>query len=202
MALEAAPAHLRDEAGVYALEASGYRLLRASRNGFHCLIERETADAFEPRCFDDEGSATVLPVALFRAEQRARGVAQSVIDREVADRFRRGQFIAPRRVGICYMLSTHNVVVVDRGADRVQRVGPRLLFYAPHLSNAAVGATPDLESRLLVIDEQSATAMIVVPVVSAKRTRSNYFSPGSTSPLSRSRSATLPDAAPRHALVE
>ncbi len=40
ISLEAAPAHLRDDAGVYVLESSGYRLARASRNGFHCIIER------------------------------------------------------------------------------------------------------------------------------------------------------------------
>jgi hypothetical protein len=202
ISLEAAPAHLRDDAGVYVLESSGYRLARASRNGFHCIIERIIATAFEPRCFDAEGSETLLPVVLFRAELRARGAKRAAIEREVAARFQRGEFSAPRRVGICYMLSTHNVVVVDGESRRVQRVGPRLLFYAPNLGSADLGATPDLEARMLVIDENSATAMIAVPVVSAKRTRANYLSPEGASPLSRSVTTAAAEAAPQHGFAD
>src|ERR1043165_4843235 len=72
-ALEAAPEHLRPDAGVYVLDSTGYRRARASRTPFNRLLQRETGGAFEPRCFDAEGSATLLPVIFFRAEQRARG---------------------------------------------------------------------------------------------------------------------------------
>ena len=195
-ALEAAPEHLRHDAGVYVLDSTGYRRVRASRNGFNCLIERDLPDAFEPRCFDAEGSATVLPVVFFRAEQRSRGATRAYIDREVRERYQNGEFIAPRRVGICYMLSTRNAVMDD---GKVQRVGPRLLFYAPHLSNADLGTTQDLESRVLVIDEASASAMIVVPVTTARRTRINYLSPESTTPLSQSPDLVLTESESRDA---
>jgi hypothetical protein len=200
LALEAAPAHLRDGAGVFVLEASGYREARASRNGFNCLIEREVAAAFEPRCFDAEGSATLLPVTLFRAARRARGVPRTALDREVAERYRRHEFLAPRRAGVCYMLSSQNVVVVDRVTQKVQRVGPRLLFYAPNVGSEDLGATPDLEARLLVTDELSAGAMIVVPVASARRTRVHYFSPENQGPLTRARDEKIAEAVPRHGL--
>ncbi|HET9863802.1 MAG TPA: hypothetical protein VFP37_10195 [Steroidobacteraceae bacterium] len=196
-ALEAAPEHLRADAGVYVLTSMGYRRVRESRNGFNCLIERDLPGAFEPRCFDAEGSATLLPVIFYRAEQRARGATRAYIERQVKERFEKGEFIAPRRVGICYMLSTRNAVV-DNG--KVARVGPRLLFYAPHLSNADLGTTPDLESRMLVVDEDSATAMIVVPVSSARRTRINYLSPDDMSPLTQSQDETVADSDPRDAL--
>ncbi|HKU89186.1 MAG TPA: hypothetical protein VJP84_05315 [Steroidobacteraceae bacterium] len=39
-ALEAAPAYLRADAGVYVLERDGYRQVRGSRNGFNCLVDR------------------------------------------------------------------------------------------------------------------------------------------------------------------
>jgi hypothetical protein len=196
-ALEAAPEHLRHDAGVYVLDSMGYRRVRASRNGFNCLIERDLPGAFEPRCFDAEGSATLLPVVFFRAEQRSRGATRAYIDREVKERYEKGEFIAPRRVGICYMLSTRNAVMDD---GKVQRVGPRLLFYAPNLSNADLGTTPDLESRVLVVDEASASAMIVVPVTTARRTRINYLSPESTTPLSQSPELILTESEPRDAL--
>jgi hypothetical protein len=200
VALEAAPDHLRAGAGVYVLEAGGYRLARASRNGFHCLIEREMPTAFEPKCFDAEGSDTVLPVILFRAEQRARGVVEGEIDRAVTARFDRGEFVSPRGVGICYMLSTRNVVVTDRASHAVARVGPRLMFYAPYIRNADLGAAPAMDSRVMVTQEGSQSAMIVVPVVSAERIRTYYLSPDGLTPLTRSPAVADADAPRRESL--
>jgi hypothetical protein len=136
-------------------------------------------------------------VIFYRAEQRARGATRAYIERQVKERYEKGEFIAPRRVGICYMLSSRNAVV-DNG--RVARVGPRLLFYAPNLSNADLGSTPDLESRMLVVDEASAAAMIVVPVTSARRTRTNYLSPDDMTPLTQTPDDTVADSGPRDAL--
>lgn len=195
-ALEAAPEHLRPDAGVYVLDSTGYRRVRASRNGFNCLIQRDIPGAFEPRCFDVEGSATLLPVIFFRAEQRSRGATAAYIDREIKERYQTGEFVAPRRVGICYMLSTRNAVLEN---GKVTRVGPRLMFYAPNISNADLGTTQDLESRMMVVDEASATAMIVVPVTSARRTRINYLSPDDMTPLSRSKEDTTAEADARDA---
>jgi len=198
-ALEAAPLHLRKESGVFVLGGMGYRRVRDSRNGFNCLVQRDLPGAFEPRCFDAEGSATLLPVILFRAERRADGMQRERVDREVAARFQRGDFIAPRRVGICYMLSLRNVVW-DEGARRFARIGPRLLFYAPNLRSADLGARPDLESRLLLIDEASESTMIVVPVASERRTRVYYLSPDNLTPLTRANDVTLADSVPRDGL--
>jgi hypothetical protein len=196
-ALEAAPEHLRADAGVYVLSSMGYRRVRPSRNGFNCLIEREIPGAFEPRCFDAEGSATLLPVIFYRAERRSRGATRAYIEREVKERFQKGEFVAPRRVGICYMLSTRNAVVEG---GKLARVGPRLLFYAPNISNADLGTTPDLESRMMVVDEASASAMIVVPVTTARRTRVNYLSPDDSTPLSRTQDEAIAESGPRDAI--
>jgi len=195
-ALEAAPSHLRDEAGVYVQDNTGYRRVRDSANGFNCLVAREIPAAFEPRCYDAEGSASLLPVLLFRAGQRARGMAAADIDREVAARYTRGEYFAPRRIGVCYMLSMRNVVVVDRSLAYVGRVGPRLMFYAPNLRNQDLGATPDLEARFLVADEATQASMIIVPVVSARRARTFYYAPEALTPLTESRVSASADTAP------
>jgi hypothetical protein len=199
-ALEAAPPHLRSDAGVFVLGDTGYRRVRDSRNGFNCLIERDIAAAFEPRCFDAEGSATLIPVALFRAEQRARGVPAARIAFEVRERYARGEFTPPHRVGICYMLSARNLVVDDQAADKVVRVGPRLMFYAPNLSSADFGTTADLSSRFLIGDEATQSAMIIVPVVSARRTRVNYLYPDDPAPLTQSPATVSNDTTPRNSL--
>ena len=195
-ALEAAPSHLRDEAGVYVLDSTGYRRVRESANGFNCLVTREIPAAFEPRCYDAEGSASLLPVVLFRAGQRAKGVTGAEIEREVAARYTRGEYFAPRRVGVCYMLSMRNIVVVDRAISLVGRVGPRLMFYAPNLRNEDFGATADLEARFLVADEATQASMIIVPVVSARRARTFYYAPEALSPLSESRVSASVDERP------
>jgi hypothetical protein len=95
------------------------------------------------------------------------------------------------------MLSARNAV--EEGG-KATRVGPRLLLYAPNVSNADLGTTPDLESRVVVVDEASATAMIVVPVTSARRTRINYLSPDDMNPLSRTQDETVAESGPRDAL--
>jgi hypothetical protein len=195
-ALEAAPSHLREEAGVFVQGDTGYRRVRESTNGFNCLVAREIPAAFEPRCYDAEGSASLLPVLLFRAGQRARGVPTVDIDREVAARYTRGEYFAPRRTGVCYMLSMRNIVIVDRAIAHVGRVGPRLMFYAPNLRNEDLGATPDLEARFLVADEATQASMIIVPVVSARRARTFYYAPEALTPLSESGVSASADAAP------
>lgn len=163
-ALEAAPPHLRDAAGVYVLEKSGYRQARPSHNGFNCLIEREYAGQSSPECFDAEGSKAFLPVIFFRAEQSARGVTPPDIERAVAERYQRHQFVAPQRVGICYMLSEHNLVVLDRATGSIGHVGPHLMFYAPNGRAADFGATPDMAAHFIIADEGTPGALIIVPV--------------------------------------
>ncbi len=166
-ALEAAPAHLRADAGVYVLERNGYRQARQSRNGFNCLVDRELLDDFAPMCFDAEGSATLIPAILFRATERARGASHADVERELAKRYAEGKFVAPRRVGICYMLSERNVVITDRKAEKVGHVGPHLMFYAPNLRNGDLGASDDFASHFIVADEGTPGAMIIVPVATA-----------------------------------
>src|SRR3954447_23120492 len=83
-ALEGAPSHLREEAGVLVLRAKGYERLRESRNGFNCLLVREWGRSFEPTCFDAEGSRTILPVVLYQVELRASGKSDEEIDAAVA----------------------------------------------------------------------------------------------------------------------
>jgi hypothetical protein len=167
-ALEAAPAHLRAGAGVYVLKSGGYERVRESRNGFTCIVERSVASSFEPECFDPEGTETVLPVVLYRAELRAKGESLADIEHAVGDAFLSGRFRAPRRIGICYMLSTKNVVLMDRETGSVGPIPPHLMFFVPYLTNADFGATPDFESHFIIADEGTPSALLIVPVGSGQ----------------------------------
>jgi hypothetical protein len=164
IALSAAPEHLRAAAGVYVLRPTGFVRVRESRNGFNCLINRELPDSFEPECFDAEGSATLVPIILYQTKLRSQHRSAEEIARAVGLGFSSGRFRAPGHTGICYMLSTRNVVVMDRKTGRVGAVGPHLMFYAPYSLNTEFGATPDLKAHFLIADEGTPFAMAIVPV--------------------------------------
>jgi hypothetical protein len=164
-ALEGAPPHLRADAGVYVLKKIGYVRARETRNGFNCLLVREWAKTFEPTCFDSEGSATILPVILFRYDLLAKGASFDELDAAVGEGYRTGKFRAPRRVGVAYMLSTRNTVVLDSKTRKVGGAPPHLMFYSPYLTSADFGATEhESGSHFLISEEGTPTAMIIVPV--------------------------------------
>lgn len=164
-ALEGAPPHLRARAGVYVLRRNGYVRARETGNGFNCLLVREWAKTFEPTCFDSEGSATILPVILFRYELLANGASFEDVDASVAEGYRSGKFRAPRRVGVAYMLSRRNIVVLDHKTRKAGSAPPHLMFYSPYLTSADFGATEhESGSHFLIADEGTPVAMIIVPV--------------------------------------
>src|SRR5215213_2560782 len=110
LAESAAPPPVAHAAAVFVLGPKGYKKVRDGSNGFTCLISRQRRDTLEPECFDAEGTATVVPVRMFVEAQRAAGVDDATIDRQVEEGYRSGRFVAPRKPGIVYMLSPHNYV--------------------------------------------------------------------------------------------
>jgi len=167
-ALAAGPPHFAAQAGVYLLAADGYRLARPSRNGFHCLVLRSRPGAFEPECFDAEGSATLLQEDLLRAKLSMAGRTAEEVDREIAAAWSAGRLRAPRRPGINYMLSPENRVPVDdRGTIAPYR--PHVMFYVPYLTNDDLGARAgEPGSPVFVINEGAPGAYAIVPVTSAE----------------------------------
>src|ERR1700746_3518075 len=103
LALNAAPEHLRKSAGVYVLERHGFVKIRESTNGFTCIVNRDHPLSLKPVCFDAEGTATILPKILRVGELLMQGKAMSEINAEIAEGFRTGKYIAPRRSGVAYM---------------------------------------------------------------------------------------------------
>lgn len=160
-ALEAGPASIADGAGVWVLEAAGYVQARPSENGFHCLVGRSVPGSFEPQCFDEEGSATILKEVLLAAELRAGGLGPEEVERGVAAAYAAGRLRAPSRPGINYMLSERNLVPVDeKGTVRPYR--PHVMFYVPYLTNRDLGAGPG--SPVFVVGEGTPSAYAIVPV--------------------------------------
>ncbi len=161
-ALAACPAKLRQGAGVYVLTSAGFELERESTNSFHSIVQRSQPGAFEPQCLDAEGSATTLEAILLRTRLRMAGAGQDEIDRVLGQAWARGELSAPRRPGINYMLSERNRVPID--AETVIPYQPHVMFYAPYLSNADLGAEPMGSAPVFVVNEGQPNAYVIVPV--------------------------------------
>jgi hypothetical protein len=159
LALAALPEPLRAGAGVYVLGPKGYRLARQGTSGIHCLVGRDRPDTQEPICWDKEGSETILPLALAKAEWRAAGASEQEIDRRQHEGFATGKFRAPRRAGVSYMLSTENWVF---NGQRVVKYHPHVMVYAPYVTNADIGATGKDPNAPWVLNEGSPHAYIIV----------------------------------------
>lgn len=165
LAESAAPPEIAASAGIWALARHGYEQVRASSNGFVCLVERSAPGNLEPICYDEEGAAAILPVTLEVAALRASGLDSAEVERRIADGYRSGRFRAPSRSGVAYMLSAATRFV-DPASGRTVPVGPHLMFYAPYLHDAQLGGLSEERAgpRHLpfVIDSGKPSAYIVV----------------------------------------
>ena len=142
LALSAAPEHLRKGAAVYVLERNGFVKVANSTNGFTCIVNRDRPLNQKPVCFDGEGTATILPKILRVGELLMQGEPMSKIDAEIAEGFRTGKYIPPRRVGVAYMLSG-DIRTFNPRTGKVESFPPHIMFYAPNLTNADLGTTPE-----------------------------------------------------------
>lgn len=140
MALSAAPPELQADAGVYVLERSGFVLVRASRNGFNCLVERDN-HVTAPVCYDAEGSRTNLQASLERARIVASGVDGASADRMIDAEYHAGRLRPPAKPGIAYMLS-HEFVKLDPKTGKAKILyPPHVMVYAPFLRNEDIGVS-------------------------------------------------------------
>ncbi|GLQ99378.1 hypothetical protein [Dyella mobilis] len=138
MALSAAPAELRVDAGVYVLESSGFVLARPSRNGFNCLVERDI-NVTAPVCYDAEGSRTTLQASLERARITMGGADAASVDRMIDAEYSAGRLHAPAKPGIAYMLSRDFVRLDPKTGVAKPLYPPHVMVYAPFLRNEDIG---------------------------------------------------------------
>lgn len=166
IALSAAPEHLRADAGLYLLTATGYEQARESQNGFTCIVNRDHPRVLKPTCFDAEGSATIVPKIVRFGELMMTGMPLQEIRETINAGFADGTFISPRRPGIAYMLSNYNRPF----NPQTQQLGwfpPHYMFYAPNLTSEDIGFSPQAfqqNRRLPFIGYQGPHGYMIVPV--------------------------------------
>lgn len=154
-ALSAAPPTLRKGATVYLLDPKqGYRLSRQGTSGVTCIVERtawELADfrndIYIPLCYDAVGARTYLQVIMDAAALRAGGMGPAALKAEIEKRYGDKTYTVPGKAGVSYMVAPVMRTVGPPDMNVHTMSMPHLMFYAPHVTNADIGAAPDLSDH-------------------------------------------------------
>ena len=165
LALSAAPTHLRDGATVWVLDKSGYAIAKKGGNPFACVVSRRAGDLF-PVCWDAEGTRSLLPLDVEDAQLRLSGKSGSEIEAIVMERFKSGQYHAPSRAGIAYMLSPIRYRIDEHGGVTRTTSNPHLMFYGPNLTDTDVGGA---RGAFVFINRVGPDGMMIVPVGQKER---------------------------------
>jgi hypothetical protein len=165
LALNAAPAHLRDGAAVWVLDSTGYVKARDGRNAFSCIVSRRGGDLF-PVCWDAEGSKALMPIDIADGAMRLGGAANAAIEKKIAEGFADGHFRAPAKPGLAYMLSPLRYKIDESGAVTRSNPNPHVMFYGPGLTDADVGG---VRGSVLFMNKVGPDGMIIVPVGQKER---------------------------------
>ena len=165
LALSAAPKHLREQAAVWVLDATGYTTARPGTNAFTCIVSRRGGDLF-PVCWDAEGTRALAALDVDDAKLRLEGKSGAEIEALVADRFKRGEYHPPSRAGIAYMLSPMRYRIDEHGAVTRTASNPHLMFYGPNLTDGDIGGA---RGGLVFINRTGPDGMMIVPVGQKER---------------------------------
>lgn len=184
-ALSSLPPYLRADATVYLLDPDkGYYVARKGSNGFVCFVSRTEWEWGEFRndiasaiSYDAEGARSIFPVYQAVAAMRASGKYTALqIKSIITDRVKKGVCKAPARQGISFMLGpimrSYNGPTADY-KEVINMHMPHYMFYAPGVTNADIGNTPDVSQPGPFIANASAPVLgerkapfgyIIVPV--------------------------------------
>jgi hypothetical protein len=157
----AAPAEISTKATVYLLEPTGYVKVREGTNGFSCFVDRQHPLNLEPTCFDAEGSATTLLTRLFAEELRAQGKSEKEVNTAIQAGYKSGKFLAPRKPGIVYMMSSSGYLY-NAQSNQLVHMSPHLMFYAPYATDKEIGSPPASVDMPHIIRPGQPDAYIVV----------------------------------------
>jgi hypothetical protein len=162
LARSAAPASVSADARVLVLADTGFLVAVEGSNGVTCIVNRSWPTSLEPHCFDAEASATILPIELRRTVLYQRGIAEAEVERDIARMIASGEFRAPRRPAVSYMMSEGQQLVGDDGKP-AGRWRPHIMIYYPYLKNSDVGfgRIPDMKVGM-VTDEAAPTSSLMI----------------------------------------
>lgn len=184
-ALSAVPPQLRDRASVYLLDpGKGYYLSRQGSSGITCIVQRTAwelvdfrDDIYIPLCYDAAGTGTYLKVIMDAAALRVRGMGPDELKAEIERRWGDGTYTVPEKDGLSYMVSPVFRTIGPPDLKVHTMAMPHLMFYAPYVTNADIGAVPDLADHASLLypfierqgnDEQSYMIQLIGEAEKAK----------------------------------
>jgi len=191
-ALSALPPYLRANATVYLLDPNkGYYVGRKGSNGFICFVSRTEWEWGEFRndiaaaiSYDTEGARAIFPVYQDLAAMRASGkYTAAQIKIIMTDRIKKGVYKAPARQGVSFMLGPVMRSYNGPTSDYKKVINmhmPHYMFYAPYVTNADIGNTPDAAKdgpfvanagAPVLGERKSPFGYIIVPVGAAEKTK-------------------------------
>jgi hypothetical protein len=188
-ALSALPPYLQANATVYLLDPNkGYYVARKGSNGFICFVSRTEWEWGEFRndiasavSYDAEGARTIFRVYQDLAAMRASGKYTALqVKNIITDRIKKAIYKTPARTGVSFMLGPvmRNYTGSADQKDVMTMNMPHYMFYAPCVTNADIGNTPDgREDGPLIVNSaapflgarKSPFGYIIVPVGQTKK---------------------------------
>jgi hypothetical protein len=160
LALSAAPPQVQADAAVWVLEQNGFTLVKKGANAFSCIVARRGGDLF-PVCWDAEGTASLMRIDLDDAALRVAGKSGSEVEGTIRNRFTSGEYRAPRRPGVAYMLSPLRYRIDERGQVTRSPVNPHVMFYGPNLTDGDIGG---VRGSYVYMNKVGPDGMMIVPV--------------------------------------
>ena len=159
LAKSAGLAPWNEEATIYVLGPEGYFKAKEGTNGFSCMVGRSDPGTRWPVCFDAIGSETILPRYIREAELRVQGKTEEEVRQDTARRFLSGEYRAPSRTGISYMLS--NEAITSNGRELIL-APPHLMIYAPNVTSEEIGAVANDPHSPMALFEGDPHGYIIV----------------------------------------
>jgi hypothetical protein len=155
LALSALPPALRNDATVHVLDpAKGYRPVGKGSSGVTCIVQRTVwesgelrDDIYIPLCYDAAGTSTYLKVIMDAAALRAQGVQAGALKAEIDKRWADGTYKVPDKAGVSYMLAPVQRTISPPDLQVHTVTMPHVMFYAPGVTHADLGAKPDLANH-------------------------------------------------------
>jgi hypothetical protein len=147
------------------LEPAGYTQAKTGTNAFTCLVSRRAGDLF-PVCWDAEGARSLLRVDFDDAQFRLSGKSGPEVDAIIAERYKSGQYRAPARAGIAYMLSPMRYRIDEHGSVTRTPSNPHLMFYGPDLTDGDIGGA---RGAFVFMNRVGPDGMMIVPVGQKER---------------------------------
>src|SRR6185503_14558657 len=147
------------------IEPAGYTQVKTGTNAFTCIVSRRAGDLF-PVCWDAEGARSLLRVDFDDAQFRLSGRSGPEVDAIIAERYKSGQYRAPARAGLAYMLSPMRYRIDEHGSVTRTPSSPHLMFYGPGLTDGDIGGA---RGAFVFMNRVGPDGMMIVPVGQKER---------------------------------